>query len=179
MMIRLSMIAYSLIMSCFFLASPSFAEDYERYKAVPLGIGGIFIIDTKEGHTWTWSNKGGTTVEGKSLSLEYQGNVRSNMKSKKTKKVDLKNDFHASPSGASKRKWRFIVLIFDYQVDFVFCNTFTMYFPTIVSLLCVNPCFYIWFFRINIKKHGIQVADDSICWYLATYKGYVLCKSMA
>lgn len=96
---RISII-YSLIIYGSLLPSLSFANDYERYKAVPLGgSGGIFIIDTKEGHTWTWSNRAGHTADGESLSLDYQGNVRSNMKLKKTKRADLGNSSHAPPSG--------------------------------------------------------------------------------
>lgn len=100
MMMRLIVSTFSLIIACLLLPFPSFADDYERYQAVPFGNGGIFIIDTKEGHTWTWSNRGGHAVDGKSLSLEYQGNVRSNMKLKKTKKANLENDSHASRSDA-------------------------------------------------------------------------------
>lgn len=95
---RFSMITYLLILSCLFLPNPSFANDYERYKAVAFGNGGIFIIDTKEGHTWTWSNRGDYTVDGHTLSLEYQGNVRSNMKFKKQKKITLDNDSHIPAS---------------------------------------------------------------------------------
>ena len=96
---RLIMITCSLLIACLLFPYSSFADENERYKAVPLGSGGIFIIDSKEGHTWTWSNKGGHNIDGKNSSLVYQGSVRSNMKLKKKQKVNLENDSHASLGG--------------------------------------------------------------------------------
>ncbi len=54
----------------------------ERYKAFPMSPGGyVFILDTKEGHAWVWSNTGREQVSpsGKNPRIVYQGNVRKNM----------------------------------------------------------------------------------------------------
>ena len=96
---RINIITYSLLVGALFLPYPSFANDYERYQAVPLGSGGIFIIDSKDGHVWTWSNRGGHAANGKSLSIEYQGSVRSNMDVKKKTNLDLEHNSHASSTG--------------------------------------------------------------------------------
>ncbi len=59
------------------------ATDNERYKAIPMASGGyVFIIDTREGHAWTWNNAGTGQVSksGENPRITYQGNVRKNMK---------------------------------------------------------------------------------------------------
>lgn len=66
-------------------STPSFA-DVERYLAVPLGGGSsVFILDTREGHVWTWTNAGQGQVGagGVNPHFTYQGNVRNNMKASK------------------------------------------------------------------------------------------------
>ncbi len=65
------------------MESSAFATENERYKAIPIGMGGyVFIIDTREGHIWTWNNVGGgqTSPSGGNPKVVYQGNVRNNMK---------------------------------------------------------------------------------------------------
>jgi len=59
-------------------SSNVWASDNERYKAVPLGAGGasIFIIDTREGHMWVWTNQISTK---ESPNIRYEGNVRQHM----------------------------------------------------------------------------------------------------
>lgn len=67
--------------------SVSFASENERYKAIPMASGGyVFIIDTKEGHAWTWSSggTGGASSNGVNPHIVYQGNVRQNMKKSKS-----------------------------------------------------------------------------------------------
>lgn len=63
------------------------ASDNERYKAIPMASGGyVFIIDTREGHAWTWNNAGQGQVSpsGVNPHIVYQGNVRKNMSPPKT-----------------------------------------------------------------------------------------------
>lgn len=57
--------------------------DVERYRPVPLGGGLVFILDTREGHAWTWQSSivGGVSASGETPRITYQGNVRKNMKS--------------------------------------------------------------------------------------------------
>jgi hypothetical protein len=65
-----------------FLFSTAAAADNERYKAIPLAAGGyVFILDTLEGHAWTWSNAGPGQAgpSGSNPRIVYQGNVRRNM----------------------------------------------------------------------------------------------------
>ena len=60
----------------------AFAEN-ERYKAIPMASGGfVFILDTREGHAWTWTNSlpGEASKNGENPRITYQGNVRANMK---------------------------------------------------------------------------------------------------
>ena len=65
----------------------AFAQN-ERYKAIPMYGGGIFIIDTREGHTWTWSNNAGkVSKDGKSERLKYQGNVIKNIGNSKVEVI--------------------------------------------------------------------------------------------
>ena len=67
---------------CFFWHDPASASENERYKAIPASPGGpILIIDTKEGHLWTWNNNGveETDAAGVNPRIRYQGNVRKNM----------------------------------------------------------------------------------------------------
>lgn len=62
--------------------------DVERYRPIPLGGGLVFILDTREGHAWTWqmTPSGNVSSSGESSRIIYQGNVRKNMKpSQKTK----------------------------------------------------------------------------------------------
>ncbi len=57
--------------------------DNERYKAIPMGAGGyVFIMDTRDGHAWTWQSGGQGKVgsDGVNPHIQYQGNVRNNMK---------------------------------------------------------------------------------------------------
>lgn len=64
-------------------AGSAFASENERYKAIPISTGGyVFIIDTREGHMWTWNNAGvgQTSPSGENPKVVYQGNVRNNMK---------------------------------------------------------------------------------------------------
>lgn len=65
----------------------SHADGNERYKAIPLASGGyVFILDTKEGHAWTWNSAGQGQVSpsGVNPHFTYQGNVRKNMNPPKT-----------------------------------------------------------------------------------------------
>lgn len=56
--------------------------DVERYRPVPLGGGLVFILDTREGHAWTWQSSipGGVSASGETPRITYQGNVRKNMR---------------------------------------------------------------------------------------------------
>lgn len=60
------------------------ASDNERYKAVPLGNNGasVLILDTRDGHLWTWLNSGSLSPDGKGgpPRIVYQGNIRQHMK---------------------------------------------------------------------------------------------------
>lgn len=65
-----------------FWAAPVQASDNERYKAIPMASGGyVFIIDTREGHAWTWNSagQGQASPSGSNPRIVYQGNVRTNM----------------------------------------------------------------------------------------------------
>lgn len=67
--------------------SVAFASENERYKAIPMAAGGyVFILDTREGHAWTWSSggTGGASANGVNPHIVYQGNVRQNMKGSAT-----------------------------------------------------------------------------------------------
>lgn len=80
---RLFILSFSLFFLCI-LNTPSYA-DVERYIAVPLGGGSsVFILDTREGHAWTWthSGQGQVGIGGVNPHFTYQGNVRHNMKPK-------------------------------------------------------------------------------------------------
>lgn len=57
--------------------------DVERYRPIPLGGGLVFILDTREGHAWTWQSSiaGGVSAGGETPRIIYQGNVRKNMRS--------------------------------------------------------------------------------------------------
>lgn len=76
-----------LLWACFFCTCSLFLPtqalaDNERYKAIPLAAGGyVFILDTQEGHAWTWSNAGPgqASPSGSNPRIVYQGNVRRNM----------------------------------------------------------------------------------------------------
>lgn len=60
----------------------SHASENERYKALPIANGGyVFILDTREGHAWTWTSAGQGQVSpsGVNPHFVYQGNVRKNM----------------------------------------------------------------------------------------------------
>ena len=77
----------AMLSGCFFWHDPASASENERYKAIPASPGGpILIIDTKEGHLWTWNNNGveETDAAGVNPRIRYQGNVRKNMKSPTT-----------------------------------------------------------------------------------------------
>lgn len=56
--------------------------DVERYRPVPLGSGLVFILDTREGHAWTWQSgtPGNASASGENPRIVYQGNIRKNMK---------------------------------------------------------------------------------------------------
>ena len=72
----------AMLSGCFFWHDPASASENERYKAIPASPGGpILIIDTKEGHLWTWNNSGveETDAAGVNPRIRYQGNVRKNM----------------------------------------------------------------------------------------------------
>ena len=72
----------AILSGCFFWHDPASASENERYKAIPASPGGpILIIDTKEGHLWTWNNNGveETDAAGVNPRIRYQGNVRKNM----------------------------------------------------------------------------------------------------
>ena len=59
------------------------ATENDRYKAIPVAGGGyVFIIDTREGHMWTWNSaaQGQASPSGANPKVVYQGNVRQNMK---------------------------------------------------------------------------------------------------
>jgi len=74
----------------------------ERYKAIPMASGGfVFILDTKEGHAWTWNNaaQGQVSQNGENPRITYQGNVRMNMKPPKVPVI--------SPEAAPKQQERF------------------------------------------------------------------------
>ena len=61
--------------------------DVERYIAVPLGGGAsVFVLDTREGHAWTWTHSGQGQVGagGVNPHFTYQGNVRNNMRPPKS-----------------------------------------------------------------------------------------------
>lgn len=74
---------FLLIVSFVFLDDLSvFASENERYRAFPMATGGyVFILDTREGHIWTWSNTGPEQVSssGQNPRILYQGNIRKNM----------------------------------------------------------------------------------------------------
>ena len=83
----------AMLSGCFFWHDPASASENERYKAIPASPGGpILIIDTKEGHLWTWNNSGveETDAAGVNPRIRYQGNVRKNMSPPK------KSTFNAS-----------------------------------------------------------------------------------
>lgn len=72
----------AVLSGCFFWHGSVSASENERYKAIPASPGGpILIIDTKEGHLWTWNNNGveETDAAGVNPRIRYQGNVRKNM----------------------------------------------------------------------------------------------------
>ena len=72
----------AILSGCFFWHDPASASENERYKAIPASPGGpILIIDTKEGHLWTWNNNGveETDAAGVNPRIRYQGNLRKNM----------------------------------------------------------------------------------------------------
>ena len=79
---------YAVLLACALLVPVSaHASDNERYKAFPmLGGGTVFIIDTKDGHIWTWTNIGGSNLSssGNNSQILYRGNVRKNMKQNTT-----------------------------------------------------------------------------------------------
>lgn len=80
-------------------AKSAFAEN-ERYKAFPIiGGGSVFIIDTKEGHIWTWSNTGSSNASssGKNDNILYQGNIRKNMNPKR-QKINIPDIITTEPS---------------------------------------------------------------------------------
>lgn len=86
---RTIVLALSCILCLFtslaFTATPAHADN-ERYKAIPMGAGGyVFILDTRDGHAWTWQSGGQGKVgsDGTNPHIQYQGNVRNNMKSPK------------------------------------------------------------------------------------------------
>ena len=68
-----------------FVLSPQVKADVERYMALPLGGGYVFILDTREGHAWTWTSSipGDAKKNGVNPKLTYQGNVRQNMQPRK------------------------------------------------------------------------------------------------
>ena len=88
----------AMLSGCFFWHDPASASENERYKAIPASPGGpILIIDTKEGHLWTWNNMGIGEVDesGINLRIRYQGNLKKNMtppkhfETSKNKKSDI------------------------------------------------------------------------------------------
>lgn len=65
------------------LSGPAMASENERYRAIRTSPSGpVLILDTKEGHLWTWNNVGieETDATGANPRIRYQGNVRKNMK---------------------------------------------------------------------------------------------------
>ncbi len=67
----------------FLFTSTAVASENERYQAIPTSPSGpILIVDTQEGHLWTWNNNGTeeTNTAGVNPRIRYQGNVRQNMK---------------------------------------------------------------------------------------------------
>lgn len=69
------------------MANPVIAADVGRYQAVPMdgdgpgrGNGRVLIIDTQEGHVWTWSGNellgDGDTGRRYGSAFVYQGKVR-------------------------------------------------------------------------------------------------------
>ena len=86
----------AMLSGCFFWHDSASASENERYKAIPASPGGpILIIDTKEGHLWTWNNNGveETDAAGVNPRIRYQGNVRKNMKTpEKNTLPSLSND---------------------------------------------------------------------------------------
>jgi hypothetical protein len=79
--LRRSAVALCLL-SFLFSAVPSACwagDGDERYRAYPFGAG-FLILDTREGHLWTWGGTGGNvTKNGENDNLSYQGAVRKNM----------------------------------------------------------------------------------------------------
>ena len=72
----------AMLSGCFFWHGSASASENERYKAIPASPGGpILIIDTKEGHLWTWNNNSveETDAAGVNPRIRYQGNVRKNI----------------------------------------------------------------------------------------------------
>lgn len=87
------------LVCCLFFSGNAIASENERYQAIRTSPSGpILIIDTQEGHLWTWSNKGieETDIFGVNPRIRYQGNVRKNMKSPITL---------ISPSGSEKNRF--------------------------------------------------------------------------
>lgn len=73
---------------CLFFSGNAAASENERYRAIPTAPNGfVLIIDTKEGHLWTWNNNGvgETDAMGVNPRIRYQGNVRKNMKTPASK----------------------------------------------------------------------------------------------
>ena len=59
---------FFIILSVLLMALPAAAEEYGRYRAIVMQEGGrtgqsgsfspkVFIIDSKDGHIWTWEKK--------------------------------------------------------------------------------------------------------------------------
>lgn len=93
---------WSLLVAGGMLLQPQPAcADVERYRPVPLGGGLVFILDTREGHAWTWqqSPPGNVSSSGESSRIIYQGNVRKNMKQPQK----IKGSFHQTDISSSQR----------------------------------------------------------------------------
>lgn len=75
----------SVLLLYLFVFSSQVKADVERYMALPLGGGYVFILDTREGHAWTWTSSipGEAQKNGVNPKLTYQGNVRQNMQPRK------------------------------------------------------------------------------------------------
>lgn len=93
---------WSLLVAGGMLLQPQSAcADVERYRPVPLGGGLVFILDTREGHAWTWQQSlpGNVSSSGESSRIIYQGNVRKNMKQSQK----IKGSFPQTDISSSQR----------------------------------------------------------------------------
>ena len=64
-----------IVLFCVMLSAAAVAGAVERYQAVVIQEGSsprVFILDTREGHMWTWTE----TIRGTDQELRYEGRVR-------------------------------------------------------------------------------------------------------